>query len=67
MNKIATILKERQITPTKFKHLLFEKSGADYGLCRVSKIINGKLPNMTIKTEKILANTLFLTINDIID
>jgi hypothetical protein len=67
MTKISEILKKKKITPTQFQKLLLEKSGANYRLCRISKIINGKVPNMTIKTAKIISKSLDVSIIDIID
>lgn len=67
MTKIQAILKEREITPTQFQKLLLQKSKSKMGLCRISKLIHGKLTNYTIKTAKAIANSLDVTINDIVD
>ena len=67
MTKIQAILKEREITPTQFQKLLIKKGNAKMGLCRISKLIHGKITNYTIKTAKSIAKSLDVTLNDIVD
>lgn len=64
--KISKILDTEGLTQNDLYYLIQAKTGKTIGLDRICKIVNGKL-NYTIATAKILAKTLNVGLDDIVD
>lgn len=65
--KIAKILRERKISQAEFRRQINEKAGVDIGADRVSKICTGRLQNYSLYTARILAHTLNVSIDEIVE
>ena len=64
--KLAKILREQNLTQNDLYYLIQSTTGKTIGFDRISKMVNGKL-NYTIETAKILAKTLSVTLDEIVD
>jgi transcriptional regulator with XRE-family HTH domain len=67
MTKIAIILSQKGMTQRDLQRAILNKHGIKYGDDRISRIVNGKVTNYTLLTAKILADTLGVTIDDIVE
>jgi DNA-binding Xre family transcriptional regulator len=65
MTKIAKILTDRGMTQRDLQRAIMAKFDVFIGDDRISKLYNGKLINYHLKTAKMIADTLEVTIDDI--
>lgn len=65
--KLQKILIDNGITQTDLYYLIELKTGKTIGMDRISNIVNGKQKNFNISTAKAIADTIGVTLNDIID
>lgn len=67
MTKLAKILIERSMTQRDLQRTVEEKYGFKIGDDRISKMVNGKLTNYHIQTAKLIADSLQIKIDDIVE
>jgi len=67
MTKLATILNDRGMTQRDLQRAIIEKHGIKLGDDRISKMVTGVLKNYHTNTAKLIATTLEVKIDDIID
>lgn len=67
MTKLATILAERGMSQRDLQRAIKNHHGFKLGDDRISKMVSGKQKNYHIQTAKILAETLEVKIDDIIE
>lgn len=67
MTKLAVILAERGMTQRDLQREIMSQHGFKLGDDRISKMVNGKLTNYHINTAKLVAETLKVKIDDIIE
>ena len=65
--KLQKLLIDMGISQTDLFYLIEYKTGKTIGLDRISNIVNGKQKNYNIATAKAIADTIGVTINDIIE
>ncbi len=65
--KLKTLLAERKISQRDFIEMIKKKTKEVYSPARISKYVNGVTAFMTTDTAKILAKTLGVKIDDVID
>ena len=65
MTKLAAILTERGMTQSDLQRAIVLKFDFKIGDDRISKLYNGKVKNYQLRTAKIIAETLGVTIDDI--
>lgn len=65
--KIARILKERGMTQRDLQRAIFNEHGVKFGDDRISKICTGRLKNYHTNTAIIIASTLNVTVDDILE
>lgn len=67
MTKLQAILKERQMSQRDLQRAIIESHGIKIGDDRISKIVNGRIVNLQLRTAKIISETLKVKIEDIIE
>ena len=67
MTKLAIILAERGMSQRDLQRAIEEQYGFKIGDDRISKMVNGKLVNYHIQTAKLIADSLNVKIDDIVD
>lgn len=67
MTKLAFILAERGMSQRDLQRAIQNLHGLKIGDDRISKMVNGKLKNYHIQTAKIVAETLDVKVDDIIE
>lgn len=67
MTKISVILIQKGMTQRDLQRAILDKFSVKYGDDRISRIVNGKVRNYSVLTAKILADTLEVKIDDIVD
>ena len=67
MTKLAIILAERGMSQRDLQRLIEEQYEFKIGDDRISKMVNGKLVNYHIQTAKLIADSLDVKIDDIVD
>ena len=67
MTKLENLLNERGMTQADLMRAITTKTGFQIGRDRISKIVNGKLVNYTIETAAMIAETLEVKIDDIVE
>lgn len=65
--KVAQLLDKKGISQAEFKRQIKEKTGVDIGADRISKIYTGRLQNYTLYTAKVMAVTLGVQIDEIVE
>jgi len=65
MTKLANILVSKGMTQRDLQRAIMAKFDVFIGDDRISKLYNGKLINYHLKTAKMIADTLGVTIDDI--
>jgi len=65
--KLSSILNDRGMTQRDLQRLIEESQGVFLGDDRISKMVSGKLINIHLRTAKLIADTLEVTIDDICD
>jgi hypothetical protein len=67
MTKLARLLKERGMTQRDLQREIMNQHGFKIGDDRISKMVNGKLTNYHIQTAKMVADSLNVKVDDIIE
>jgi DNA-binding Xre family transcriptional regulator len=67
MTKLAVILAERGMTQKDLKQEILTQYGFEIGKDRISKMVSGKLTNYHVQTAKLVADTLKVKVDDIIE
>jgi DNA-binding Xre family transcriptional regulator len=67
MTKLHLLLIKRQMTNRDLRNAIYEKHGIVIGEDRISKMVNGKLTNIHVNTAKIIADTLGVMIDDVVE
>lgn len=67
MTKLAMILIDRGMTQRDLQRAIYEKFDILIGDDRISRMVNGKLTNYQLQTAKIIAETLEVKIDDIVE
>jgi hypothetical protein len=69
MTKIAFILRIKQMSQRELHGAIMDKFKLSIGEDRISKIVNGKIKieNLQLRTAKMIAETLEVNIDDIVD
>jgi DNA-binding Xre family transcriptional regulator len=55
------------MTNRDLRNAIYEKHGIVIGEDRISKMVNGKLTNIHVNTAKIIADTLGVMIDDVVE
>jgi RNase P/RNase MRP subunit POP5 len=67
MTKLCIILIERGMKQKDLQKAIWDSQGVHIGDYRISKMVNGLLTNYHIRTAKLIANTLGVTIDEIVE
>jgi hypothetical protein len=67
MTKLYLILIEKGMTQRDLQREIWNTQGVHIGDDRISKMVNGILTNYHIKTAKLIADTLNVTIDEIVE
>jgi DNA-binding Xre family transcriptional regulator len=67
MTKLGIILAERGMSQRDLQRAIQNQHGFKIGDDRISKMVNGKLKNYHVQTAKLVAETLDVKIDDIIE
>lgn len=67
MTKLAKILIDRKMSQRDLQRAIKDKSGVFIGDDRISRMVNGVLTNLQVNTARIIANTLDVSIDDIVE
>lgn len=67
MTKLAMILIDRGMTQRDLQRAIYEKFDILIGDDRISRMVNGKLTNYQLQTAKVIADTLEVKIDDIVE
>lgn len=67
MTKLAMILIDKKMTQRDLQRAIYEKFEVFIGDDRISKMVTGKLTNYHLQTAKMIADTLEVRIDDIVE
>jgi len=67
MTKLAKILIDKKMTQRDLQRAIKQKHGITLGDDRISKMVTGRLTNYHIQTAKVIADTLEVTIDNIVE
>jgi DNA-binding Xre family transcriptional regulator len=67
MTKIYRILLERGMTQRDLQRAIIDKHGVKLGDDRICKMVNGTLKNVHTKTAKLIASTLEVGLDDVVE
>lgn len=67
MTKLARILIDKKMTQRDLQRAIKQKHGITLGDDRISKMVTGRLTNYHIQTAKVIADTLEVTIDNIVE
>ena len=67
MTKLAVILAKREMSQRDLQREILSQYGFKIGDDRISKMVNGKLTNIHIQKAKLIADTLNVKVDDIIE
>lgn len=67
MTKLAKILIDKKMTQRDLQRAIKQKHEINLGDDRISRMVTGRLTNYHIQTAKIIADTLEVTIDDIVE
>jgi len=67
LTKLAKILIHRNMTQADLMRAIFEKTGFQIGRDRISKIVNGNLKNYTLETAVMIAESIGVNVDDIVE
>lgn len=67
MTKLQKILEEKEMSQRDLQRAIYEKYGIVLGDDRISKMVTGRLTNYHVKTAKILAQTLNVSLDTIVE
>jgi DNA-binding Xre family transcriptional regulator len=65
--KLSYILQWKQMSQRDLQRAIQEKFGFKLGDDRISKIVSGKMKNFHLQTAKMIADTLEISIDDIVE
>lgn len=65
ITKLEAILIDREMTQRDLQRLIYDTQDVFLGDDRISKMVNGKLTNIQLRTAKVIADALGVTIDDI--
>ena len=65
MTKLSIILTKRGMTQRDLQRAIMSKYGFKMGDDRISKMVAGKITNVSLRTAKMIADTLDVKIDDI--
>jgi DNA-binding Xre family transcriptional regulator len=66
MTKLQQLLIDKEMTQRDLQRAILEKENVFIGDDRISKLVNGVQKNVTMKTAKLVADTLGVKIDDIV-
>jgi DNA-binding Xre family transcriptional regulator len=66
MTKLQQLLIDKEMTQRDLQRAILEKQNVFIGDDRISKLVNGVQKNVTMKTAKLVADTLGVKIDDIV-
>ena len=66
MTKLQQLLIEKEMTQRDLQRAILNKQNVFIGDDRISKLVNGIQKNVTMKTAKLVADTLGVKIDDIV-
>lgn len=67
MTKLQSILLDREMSQRDLQRAIFMKFGVLIGDDRISKMVSGRLTNYHINTAKLIAQTLEVSLDDIVE
>ncbi len=67
LSKLGLILRERQMSQVEFIDLVKQRTGITYSISRVCNYVNKKQSFLSSETLKIIAFTLQVSIDDLVD
>lgn len=67
MTKLAKLLADRSMSQRDLQRAIQDKYGVKIGDDRISKIYTGRMKNYQLKTAFLIADTLEVTLNDIVE
>ena len=67
MTKLQKILTDRQMSQRDLQRAIIDTYGIKIGDDRISKMVNGRLVNYHLKTAKMIADTLNVKLDSIIE
>jgi DNA-binding Xre family transcriptional regulator len=67
MTKLHKILQERGMSQRDLQRAVYDMYAFKIGDDRISKMVNGRLTNYHIRTAKMIADTLNVTLDDIVE
>jgi len=67
MTKLYYLLYQRNMSQRDLQRAILEKHGIKYADERISRMVTGRLSNYQISTAKIIASTLNVKLDDIVD
>lgn len=67
MTKLQKILNDRGMTQADLMRAITKKTGFQIGRDRISKIVNGNLKNYTLETAVMIAESLQVNVDDIVE
>jgi len=67
MTKLQKLLIDKNMTQRDLQRAILEKQNVFLGDDRISKIVNGIIKNVTMKTAKLISDTLGVKIDDIVE
>ena len=67
MTKLARLLDEREMSQRELYEAIIEKFGIEIGRDRLSRLYTGSHKNPNINTVKIIAQTLSVSLDDIVE
>ena len=65
MTKLSIILTDKKMTQRDLQRAIIHKYGFKIGDDRISRMVTGRMTNVSLKTAKIIADTLDVKIDDI--
>jgi DNA-binding Xre family transcriptional regulator len=66
MTKLQQLLIDKEMTQRDLQRAILEKENVFIGDDRISKLVNGVQKNVTMKTAKLVSDTLGVKIDDIV-
>ena len=66
MTKLQQLLIDKEMTQRDLQRAILDKQNVFIGDDRISKLVNGVQKNVTMKTAKLVADTLGVKIDDIV-
>ena len=67
MTKLQQLLIDKEMTQRDLQRAILDKQNVFIGDDRISKLVNGVQKNVTMKTAKLVSDTLGVKIDDIVE